>query len=354
PDLAGSLNNLANRLSDTGDHQAAVQAYEQAIANLSTQHPTVGRTLALERNRFLIRRPECSTAAGLRGLAQLASEPTVEGPDRVKFQARHTLREHVQESAEHHGELAAIWRNEPAWLMLSPQALDTVAAWLVTPTWSDSYAHWTDHAEVLSSTEAAVALTEYALLDPEAAAHHQALREEIRTEGAPAAFRPLILGEQLADWTALTAWDESEQYLHAHPDLLELDPPDSVPGALLHAARTHDIPTAYALVRDRTALQQYIDNALTTGDAEALRHAASIEDEVYDDQLPAHTHHQASLLLADTPDEAAPESLASLVPHASPDVRNRLISETATLSATHAPQHAAYWAQIIQALASTR
>ncbi|MGW1123559.1 hypothetical protein [Streptomyces sp. NPDC002526] len=251
-----------------------------------------------------------------------------------------------------------MWRDEtdtplPAWLTLSPQVQAIVATWLSTPSWSDSYAHWTDHTELLSSPEAAVALAEFALLDPVAAAEHQALREEACTEGAPAAFRPLILGEQLADWTALTAWDESEQYLHAHPDLLELDPPDSVPGALLHAARTQDIPAAYALVRDRTALQQYVDNALTTGDADALSHAASIEDEVYDDQLSARTHHQAALLLADTPGEADPESLAPLVADASPDTRNRLISETATLSATHAQQHAAHWVRIIQVLAAT-
>ncbi|WP_073965556.1 hypothetical protein [Streptomyces sp. CB02460] len=276
----------------------------------------------------------------------------------MTFRARLTLREYVQGFAAHHDELAAVWHDEtttplPAWLTLSPGALETVTAWLDTPTWPDSYAHWTDHAELLSSPEASAALAECALLDPETAAHHQALRQVILSEGAPAAYRPLLLGEQLADWTALTTWDESEQYLRAHPDLLELDPPDSVPAALLHAARTHDIATVYTLVRDRTALQQYIDSALTSGDADALRHAASIEDEVYDDQLSARTHHQAALLLAGTPDEADPADLAPLVADASTDTRNRLISEIAALSAAHATQHAAHWVRIIQALAAT-
>ncbi|WP_330311713.1 tetratricopeptide repeat protein [Streptomyces sp. NBC_00523] len=358
PNLATSLNNLANRLADAGDPSAAAQAYEQVIVDLSAKHPAVGRALMLERDRFLIREPGCSTTAGLQNLVQLASIPTTEAPDQVTFHARKTLRAYVQESAEHRKDLAAVWHDEtrtplPSWLALAPQALSTVGAWMTTHSWSDSYAHWTDHTELLSSPEAAVALAEVALLDPEAAAHHQALREEILTDGAPAAYRPLILGEQLSDWTALTTWDASEQYLRAHPDLLELDPPDSLPGALLHAARAHDIPTAYALVRDRTALQQYIDNALTSGDAEALRHAAAIEDEVYDDQLSARTHHQAALLLADTLNEADPDSLAPLVADASPDVRNRLISETAALSAAHAPQHAAHWVRIIQTLAAT-
>ncbi|MYY02261.1 MULTISPECIES: hypothetical protein [unclassified Streptomyces] len=276
----------------------------------------------------------------------------------MTLQARSALRDYAQENAAHHNELATVWHDEtttplPAWLALAPQTLATVSAWLESPTWSDSYAHWTDHTELLSSPEATVVLAEYALLGPEVAAEHQALREEILTEGATSAYRPLILGEQFADWAALTTWDESEQFLRAHPDLLELDPPDSVPGALLHAARTHDIPTAYALVRDRTALQQYIANALTSGDAEALRHAAAIEYEVFDDQLSGLTHRQAALLLAGTPDEADPESLAPLVADASPDTRNRLISETAALSAAHATQHAAHWVRIIQALAAT-
>ncbi|MEU2020939.1 tetratricopeptide repeat protein [Streptomyces sp. NPDC016469] len=357
PNLAASLGNLANHLADNGDHQGAVQAYERTITDLSAKLPTVGRRLAFERDVFLISRPECSTTTGLRGLTRLASAATPRTADEITFRARHALRGYVQKSAEHHDELATVWHDEitaplPAWLALSPRTLDTVGTWLEAPTWSDSYAHWTDHTELLSSPEAAVALAEFALLDPEAAAEHQALREAACTEGAPAAYRPLILDEELGGWAALTTWEESEQYLRAHLDLLTLDPPGSTPGALLHVARTQDIPTAYALVRDRSALQQYVDSALTSGDADALRHAAAIETEVYADELTAHTHRQAALILAGTPDDAGPGSLAPLVAGASPDVRNRLISETAALSAAHAPQHAAHWAQIIQALAS--
>ncbi|WP_239079162.1 tetratricopeptide repeat protein [Streptomyces sp. SID7909] len=359
PNLVGALNELAEYLTITGDPSAASRVYADAIADLDLAQPTAARILALERDVFLIRRPEYPTAPGLVGLFQLANSPVVGAPDRVALRARDVLRAYAQTSDAHSKELIAAWQQEsarqlPDWLTLSRKTLNAVTAWLSTPTWFDSYVHWCKHAELLCSPEAACALDEFALLDPESAAHHQALRRRIFTEGAPAVYRPLILGEQLADWTALTTWDESEQYLRAHPDLLELDPPDSVPGALLHAARAHDIPTAYALVRDRTALQQYVQDALTSGDAEALRHAASIEDEVYGDQLSARTHHQAALLLADTPEDADPDSLVPLVADAPPDVRHRLISETAALSAAHATQHAARWVRIIQALATTR
>ncbi|WP_234011862.1 MULTISPECIES: tetratricopeptide repeat protein [unclassified Streptomyces] len=356
PNLATSLSNLADHFANAGDPSAAVQTYERVIADLSTERPAAGRIFALGLAEFLMRRRECSTTAGLRRFAQLANTSASEASDEVTFEARNALRSYVREHVEHREEVAALWQEEfsvapPAWLTLSPQALATVGAWLYASTWADSYAQWAQHAELLSSLEGAVALTEYALLSPDSAADHQALRKEILAQGAPAAYRPRILGEQFADWAEVDTWEESEQYLQAHPDLLHLTPPGSTPAALLHVARTHDIPAAYALVRDRTALQQYIDNALATGDADALRHAASIEDEVYDDQLSARTHHQAALLLAGTPDEADPTDLALLVADASPDTRNRLISETAILSATHAQQHAAHWARIIQALA---
>ncbi|WP_265544750.1 tetratricopeptide repeat protein [Streptomyces drozdowiczii] len=319
PNLATSLSNLANHYAGAGDPSAAVRMYERVIADLSTERPAAGRTLALGLAEFLMRRQECSTTAGLRRLAQLANIPASEASDEVTFQARNALRSYVREHVEHREEVAAVWQEEfsvapPAWLTLSPQALASAAAWLYTSTWADSYAQWTQHAELLSSPEGAVALTEYALLGPDSAADHEALRQEILAQGAYAAYRPRILGEQFADWAEVDTWEESEQYLQAHPDLLHLTPPHSTPAALLHAARAHDIPTAYALVRDRTALQQYVDNALTTGDSEALRHAASIEDEVYDDQLSARTHHQAALLLAGTPEDADPDSLVPSSP----------------------------------------
>ncbi|MFF7336882.1 tetratricopeptide repeat protein [Streptomyces sp. NPDC008163] len=358
PRLAGSLNNLADHLVNAGDPQGAIQAFENVITSIRGKRPAVGRGLARERASFAIRRPECSTTAGLRGLAQLASTPAAEAPDEVTFEARSALRAYAHKSAEHQAEVIAMWQAEvattsPAWLTLRPQALETVAAWLYTLTWSDSYARWNEHAELLRSPEAAVALAEFALLYPEVTADHKTLREEILTQGARAAYLPRVLGEQLSDWMESTTWEESEQFLRTHPDLLRLTPPHSAQAALLHAARTHDIPTAYALVRDRTALQRYVDNALTTGDGEALRHAAAIEDEVYDDQLSARTHHQAALLLAGTPAEADPDSLAPLVAEASPDTRNRLISEIAALSAAHASQHSTHWVRIIQALAAT-
>lgn len=64
----------------------------------------------------------------------------------------------------------------PAWLPLPEATLKTVAAWLLSATWADSYAYWTDHAGTLSSPDAPVALAEYALVSPDSARQHQAIR----------------------------------------------------------------------------------------------------------------------------------------------------------------------------------
>ncbi|WP_406288399.1 tetratricopeptide repeat protein [Streptomyces sp. NBC_00209] len=363
PGLAGTLNDLANHLADTGDITAATRAYEQVIRDLSSQQPTAGRALTLEHSMFLIHRPEAVEAwptAGLCCLVDVVNGPPTEGPDPIALRARHMLRAYAGRGAGDLAEVTTVWQERtstppPAWLALIPGVLDTVAAWLATSTWSASRDYWAEHHEVLSSPEAGVAVAEYALAFPDGAADHQVLRASIHAQGAARAYEPRLSRERITEWAECGTWEESEQFLRTHPDLLDGELPSDTPPlpvALLRIASTHDIPTAYALVRDRTALQQYVDNALTTGDAQALRHAAAIEDDVYADQLSARTHHQAALLLGGTPDEADPDALAPLVADASPDVRNRLISEAAALSAAHAPQHAAQWARVIQVLAS--
>ncbi|MFG3138324.1 tetratricopeptide repeat protein [Streptomyces sp. NPDC048211] len=359
PDLATALNNLAGHLAETGDVAVAIQAYESAIDALAAKQPTAVPALVLERDLFLIHRPECSTAAGLRGLVGLVSHPAAERAGQVTLQARDALRTRARESTERYEEVAAIWQEETsarpgAWLTLSPDLLDTVGTWMGSPTWTQSRAYWSEHSEVLGSPAAAVALAEHVFVSPSAMVY-EALRRLILTHGVTDAFRPLILGERLAAWTECDTWEESEQHLRAHPGLLDAEPPASVPpvhAALLHAARTQGIAAAYALLHERSALQGHVERALTAGDADALRHAAAIEQEVYGDLLSARTHHQAALVLADDIEGADSASLAALVADAPADVRNRLISETAALSGTHAPRHAAHWARIIQVLAS--
>lgn len=319
------------------------------------------RALALERNTFLIRRPECSPGAGLSGLVQLLNGQSADSSDLVGLRARQVLRSYVRESAQNQDALATIWQDKtgtsvPEWLALSAEVLDAIASWLATPTWSDSCDYWSEHADVLSSAEAAVALAEYVLVSPEGAAQHEALRERILANGVSEAFRPFILGDQLAEWTECDTWEESEQFLRAHTGLLSTGLPASpslTHAALLHVARTRDIAAAYALVRDRSHLQDYVQRALTAGDAEALLHASAIEGEVFSDPLSSLTHAQSAQVLAGAVDDIDPDDLAALAADASPDLRNRLLSEIATLSAMHAHQHAALWVRIIQVLAKT-
>ncbi|MFB6818939.1 tetratricopeptide repeat protein [Streptomyces sp. NPDC056347] len=361
PNLATSLNNLANHLATTGDHQAALQAYDTTIEAMADGHPSTVRLLTYERDRFLLRSPAQSTAAGVKGLVVLLSAPPTGSSDYVALRARHALRAHARESAENRDALATAWQAQtgepaPAWLCLSPDTLDTVNAWLATPTWSDSRDHWLAHSDTLSSAEATTALAEFGLVSPDTAAQHEALRAEIIANGAPAAYAPLVLGEQLAAWVECVDWEQSAQFLQDRPELLGTDVPVDLPpvhAALLHAARTEDIAAAHRLVQDRAHLQEYVQRALTAGDAEALDAASAIEGEVFSDTLCSLTHAQAARILADAADGVDPGELAPLLVDASPDTRNRLVAEVATLSATHAHRHAALWVRIIQVLAGT-
>ncbi|MER5630863.1 tetratricopeptide repeat protein [Streptomyces nitrosporeus] len=359
PDLVVSLSSLAGHLADAGDVASALQAYTAATEDLTAVQPEAGRVLALEHAVFLLRRPECPAEEGITRLAGLLGGSSAGRTGEPDLRAHTAIRAYVQENPRNRAVLDSVWQSttgEPAppWATLTPEVMNTVKEWLATPTWAASSAYWAEHAGVLSGPGAVVALTEYTLLSPRVAAGHLQLREQISSEGAEAAFRPLLVDERLSAWSRCASWEESERFLRADPGLLDAELPAYAPplqAALLHVARTRDIATAYALARDPGALQEYTGAAVAAGDAEALRHVSVIEETVHADPLSSSVHAQAALVLAGTAGEAAPERLVPLVADAPAEVRNRLIAETATLSARYAPEHSALWARIIQTLA---
>ncbi|MEK8142703.1 hypothetical protein NKH18_12105 [Streptomyces sp. M10(2022)] len=108
-------------------------------------------------------------------------------------------------------------RPAPAWLTLSPETLDLASSWMFAPNWPQSRDVWSQNAEVLSSEETATALEELALLDSRTAQQHAALREAVLAHGVTAAYDPLILAEQMAQWVDCATWAESRAFLQDHP-----------------------------------------------------------------------------------------------------------------------------------------
>ncbi|MFE7045020.1 tetratricopeptide repeat protein [Streptomyces atratus] len=354
-DLVSALANLARALVRTDDRASAIRQFDEVVAEFASAHPATARRLGVERSVFLLDCPDPQAAIGVRELVSFLdgdSSPDG-GADVVTVRARRALRAYGDTEA-----VRTAWEEEtfapaPAWLALSPETLDLVSSWMFAPNWPQSRDVWSRNAEVLSSEETATALEELALLDPRTAQQHAALREAVLVHGVTAAYDPLILAEQVAEWVDCATWAESRVFLQDHPRILQAQPSEATPlahVAVLDVARTEGLDAAYRLVEDRDALQAYVERALAVGDGNALLHAAAIEGQVFDDRLSSLTHAQAGMVLAGAVEAVEPDELATLLPRAPEETRARLLREILALSVRHAHPHGETWLRIVQAL----
>ncbi|MFJ1612895.1 tetratricopeptide repeat protein [Streptomyces sp. NPDC088251] len=350
-----ALDNLAEALTRTDGHTSAICAFDEAVEGFATVHPATARRLGVERGVFLLSCPAPWAEAGVRELVACLHKAPVGtgGPDPVTVRARQALRAYGDPDA-----VRTAWEEEtfapaPAWLALSPETLDLVSSWMFAPNWPQSRDVWSRNAEVLKREETATALEELALLDPRTAQQHAALREAVLVHGVTAAYDPLILAEQVAEWVDCDTWAESRVFLQDHPRILQAQPSEATPlahVAVLDVARTEGLDAAYRLVEDRDALQAYVERALAAGDGNALLHAAAVEGQVFDDMLSSLTHAQAGMVLAGAVEGVEPDELATLLARAPEETRARLLREILALSVRHAHPHGETWLRIVQAL----
>lgn len=353
--LVSALDDLTRALARTGEHAAAIEEFDETVKEFAGAGPATARRLSVERSAFLLRCPAPWPATGVTELVNWLDEDAERtvGADTVTVRARQALRAY--------GDIAAVhtaWEDEtftpvPDWLALSPGTLDLVGAWMFAPDWPRSRDFWSEHAETLGGEEAATALDELAVLDPHGARRHALLREAVLVHGVTAAYDPLILQEQLAQWLECADWTESRAYLEEHPRLLAVRPPEDTPlahVAMLDIGRAEGLDAAYRLVEDREALQAYVDRALEAGDGVALMHGGGIEGQVFGDRLSSLTHAQVALVLAGATEGFEPDDLAALLHKASEETRARLVRETTALSVRLPEQRGKTWHRIIRAL----
>ncbi|MGW1291595.1 tetratricopeptide repeat protein [Streptomyces sp. NPDC002533] len=353
--LVSALDDLARALARTGEHASAIEEFDESVKEFAGADPATARRLAVERSAFLLRCPAPWPATGVAELVNRLDEDAERtgGPDAVTVRARQALRGH--------GDAAAVrtaWEEEtftpvPDWLALPRETLDLVSAWMFAPNWPRSRDFWSRNAEVLGGEQAAVALEELAVLHPRGAQRHALLREAVLAHGVTAAYDPLILQEQLAQWLECADWKESRAYLEEHPRLLSVQPPEDTPlahVAMLDIGRAEGLDAAYRLVEDREALQAYVDRALEAGDGVALMHGGGIEGQVFGDRLSSLTHAQVALVLAGATEGFEPDDLAALRHKAPEETRARLVRETVALSVRLPDQRGEMWHRIVRAL----
>ncbi|MGQ4487043.1 tetratricopeptide repeat protein [Streptomyces sp. SAS_281] len=356
-DLVQGLGELARALARTGDHASAAETYATTAAEFAEAHPSTARRIGVERSIFLLGCPDPLPSEGVRALVSFlgrdAGLEAEDGPDLVTVRARRALRAHGDREA-----VRAAWEAEthgpaPDWLSLSAATLEAVGVWMFAPDWPASRDLWSRYADALAGEEAATALEELALLDPATAQQHAALRDFVLDHGVTAAYDPLILSGQLAEWARCESWAESRAYLEEHPRLLQVRPSPDTPlshVAVLDVSRTEGMDAAYALVEDRDALQAYVDRALEAGDGTSLMHAAAIEGQVFEDRLSSFAHAQVGMVLSGAVQGIEPEELAELVPRAPEEIRGRLVREVAGLSVRYAEPYGELWLRMIKAL----
>ncbi|MFC8288670.1 ATP-binding protein [Streptomyces cyaneofuscatus] len=353
--LLSALDDLTRALARTGAHAAAIDEFEETVKEFEDTDPATARRLRVERDIFLLRCPEPWPGNGLTELVAWLDREAEAGvsADTVIVRARQALRSY--------GDTAAVrtaWEEEtftpvPDWLALRPETLELVSAWMFAPNWPRSRDFWSENAEALGSEEAATALDELAVLDPRGAQRHAALRDAVLVHGVTAAYDPLILSEQLAEWLECADWAESRAYLEEHPRLLTVTPPGDTPlahVAMLDIGRTEGLDAAYRLVADREALQAYVDRSLEAGDGTALMHGGGIEGQVFGDRLSSLTHAQVALVLSGESEGFDPDDLAALRHKSDEETRIRLLKETIAVGVRHPERHGETLRRIIRAL----
>lgn len=353
--LVSALDDLTRALARTGEHLAAINEFEETVKEFEDTDPATARRLGVERDIFLLRCPEPWPGNGLTELVAWLDREAEAGvsADTVIVRARQALRAY--------GDTAAVrtaWEEEtftpvPEWLALRPETLELVSAWMFAPNWPRSRDFWSENAEALSGQAAGTALDELAVLDPHGAQRHAVLRDAVLVHGVTAAYDPLILSEQLAEWLECADWAESRAYLEEHPRLLTVTPPQDTPlahVAMLDIGRAEGLDAAYRLVADREALQAYVDRSLEAGDGTALMHGGGIEGQVFGDRLSSLTHAQVALVLSGESEGFDPDDLAALRHKSDEETRIRLLKETLAVGVRHPERHGEALRRIIRAL----
>ncbi|MGH3808438.1 MAG: tetratricopeptide repeat protein [Pseudonocardiaceae bacterium] len=356
PDLAMSLNNLANRLAEVGRIAETQEVFTGCIGAFAAS-PVARDVLLVERARFQLRHGEAP--AGLRDLTVLLTSSGTEAMSTVLVSARRALRAHRTVDGP---AVDRVWRETtgtepPGWLALTDEQLRLVADWIGTPTWTESKNFLAAHADELLASPADLALDELVLLDPPLADQHRQVLARTREHGIDAAYQPLVLQDLLRAWISTESWPDSQSFAEQHAaELLAPEAETVLAGfgdepviavhlAMLGLARRDGMAATYACVTDRQLAAGRMRRALIDVDPYAIAQVATLEGHVFGEWFTAAAHLAVTYAIGeatavdDTELSTRVNELDTLVKQADVADRQRVAAEVAELIG-RSPEHA--------------
>jgi hypothetical protein len=224
----------------------------------------------------------------------------------------------------------------PAWLLIDPELIQHMLAWITMPTWQASCDYLREHATMLLSDAVQPVFNELELETPDNPTIQQrrALLSAAQQHGIDVAYRVLLVGEVVDAWINTDTWTASRAFLDEHhADLAgdeaiailadrvaDSESAEVIHYALLTLVRLDQEDRAYDAIMDPAHLQTELDAA--RGDADPTRLIAYATIGVAtasEDEAAAQAYFHLALGQALTDDPATDHDLVVMAKGLAPD-----------------------------------
>ncbi|MDN5861100.1 MAG: hypothetical protein L0H84_21050, partial [Pseudonocardia sp.] len=285
PDLAGSLNNLSDRLPDSPEAvdprwNEAIRSLRQPAARAELRTAWARRLLGTARPDDAARQARIATAEADQPVAD--NEPPQQLAVVLVTRARTSIRSLVQADLPQLSDLP-IWASAP----IPDQHIELVDTVAAATVWPNRQAAITAHRELFTAPEFRTTLLALSDLHPINPVPRQllALLDEIDESGLDAAFARHATDHDrralLNAWINTTTWTDSQHYLAEHRAALLADPvlellADTDDGtarqhhAILTLTRALPDDRIYAMITDPARAEDAALDAIETGDIPKL------------------------------------------------------------------------------------
>jgi hypothetical protein len=213
-DLAMSLNNLGVYYSEVGRRHDADLLWDDTLRQFTDQ-PSEFTFLT---SRRVLARPANELPLACADLYSCLSRNDL--PSRSTVEVRGACRELRQrDSADFDTTWCDLTGELPAWLLIDPELIQHILAWINTPNWQASCDYLRAHADMLLSNAVQPVFDELELETPDTPTlqQHRTLLGAAQQHGIDVAYRVLLVGEIVDAWLNTDTWTASRAFLDETP-----------------------------------------------------------------------------------------------------------------------------------------